>query len=331
MKHLVLLLLFIPAFLFAQNEERYLAGAVPVKDGKVVFSKEINVATLSKGQIYDILLKWAQANFNSDSNRIVYTNETNGEIAVVGEDHLEFSRTALSLDRALMSYRLLMMCEDHLCRIEITGIRYKYNVSYQREPEKYVAEEWITDELALNKKKDKLNRVTGKFRRMTIDFVDKMFDSAASVLGVVPATSVAPVAPVAPATPLVPATPVTPQTMKEGFVSFEANKIPNTIIQMLPDNIMKIATGENAENQDTNGVWKGLGNMFGKSIASISVNPSGAVYKSIGNDGIYTISFTKKEAPSDGEWMIIECRKQGETSEGGQKTIIGEVLNVWIK
>lgn len=35
----------------------------------------------------------------------------------------------------------------------MTGIRYEYNVSYQREPEKYTAEEWITDKFALNKKK----------------------------------------------------------------------------------------------------------------------------------------------------------------------------------
>lgn len=327
MKHLLLLLLFIPTFLVAQNEERYLAGAVPVKDGKVVFSREIGAATLSKGQIYDILLKWAQSNFNGDSKRIVYTSEANGEIAIVGEDYLVFSSTALSLDRTLMSYRLTIVCSNHSCQLEMTGIRYKYNVSYQQEPEKYLAEEWITDKQALNKDQDKLSRITGKFRRTTIDFVDKTFDSAASALGVLPVASVVPMTPIAPAASVVP---VAPQEVKEGFVAFDANKIPNTIIQMLPDNTMKVAAGKDA-SQDTNAVWKGLGNMFGKTIASISVNSSSSVYKSIGNDGVYTISFTKKEASSEGEWMIIECRKQGETAEGSQTTILGEVLNVWIK
>lgn len=324
MKHLLLLLLFIPAFLVAQNEERYLVGAVPVKDGKVVFSREISAATLSKGQIYDILLKWAQGNFNNDNSRIVYTSEAKGEIAIVGEDYLVFSSTALSLDRTLMSYRVTVVCNNHSCQLEITGIRYKYNVSYQQEPEKYLAEEWITDKQALNKDKDKLSRITGKFRKMTIDFADKTFDSAASALGVMPVASVVPM------TPIALAAPVAPQEVKEGFVAFDANKIPNTIIQMLPDNTMTVTARKDA-SQDTNAVWKGLGNMFGKTIASISVNPSSPVYKGIGNDGIYTISFMKKEASSEGEWMIIECRKQGETSEGSQMTILGEVLNVWIK
>lgn len=322
MKHLLLLLLFIPAFLVAQNEERYLAGAVPVKDGKVVFSKEINRATLSQGQIYDILLKWAQSNFNSENSRIVYSNETKGELAIVGEDYLIFSSTALALDRTLMSYRMTIKCENHACLLEIGGIRYKYDVSYQQEPEKYLAEEWITDKLALNKDQDKLSRITGKFRRKTIDFVDKTFESAASALGASPVVA----APVASVVPMVPLTPA--KTVKEGYVAFEVNQIPNTIVQMLPDQLLTVATGKQV---DADAVWKGLGNMFGKTIASVSVNPAGSVYKSIGNDGVYTLSFTKKEAPEEGEWMIIECRKQGQTSDGNQTTLIGEVLHVWIK
>ena len=42
MKQLLLLTLFIPALLWAQDDSKYLAGAVPVENGKVVFAKEIN-------------------------------------------------------------------------------------------------------------------------------------------------------------------------------------------------------------------------------------------------------------------------------------------------
>lgn len=42
MKQLLFALLFIPALLFAQEDQHYLAGAVPVADGKVVFTREIN-------------------------------------------------------------------------------------------------------------------------------------------------------------------------------------------------------------------------------------------------------------------------------------------------
>ena len=40
MKQLLLLTLFIPALLWAQDDSKYLAGAVPVENGKVVFAKE---------------------------------------------------------------------------------------------------------------------------------------------------------------------------------------------------------------------------------------------------------------------------------------------------
>ena len=43
MKQLLFALLFIPALLLsAQEDQHYLAGAVPVADGKVVFTREIN-------------------------------------------------------------------------------------------------------------------------------------------------------------------------------------------------------------------------------------------------------------------------------------------------
>ena len=51
MKQLLFALLFIPALLFAQEDQHYLAGAVPVADGKVVFTREINAPSLSKAQI----------------------------------------------------------------------------------------------------------------------------------------------------------------------------------------------------------------------------------------------------------------------------------------
>ena len=63
MKQLLFALLFIPALLFAQEDQHYLAGAVPVADGKVVFTREINAPSLSKAQIYQQLLKWASLLF----------------------------------------------------------------------------------------------------------------------------------------------------------------------------------------------------------------------------------------------------------------------------
>ena len=43
MKQLLLFLLFIPSLLMAQEDQKYLAGAIPEEGGKVVFTKEINM------------------------------------------------------------------------------------------------------------------------------------------------------------------------------------------------------------------------------------------------------------------------------------------------
>lgn len=42
MKQLLFALLFIPALLFAQEDQHYLAGAVPVADGKVVLPERLS-------------------------------------------------------------------------------------------------------------------------------------------------------------------------------------------------------------------------------------------------------------------------------------------------
>ena len=202
MKQLLLFLLFIPSLLMAQEDQKYLAGAIPEEGGKVVFTKEINMPLLSKGQIYDIMYQWAEKFFSEEGRRLVYSDKDKGDIAAVGEEYLVFQSTALSLDRTLMDYRVTIECEDNAAKIKLAGIRYEYNVSYQREPEKYTAEEWITDKYALNKKKDKLNRGNGKFRRKTVDFAENMFQSADAAFGIQPAGTVTPAYALTPATPV---------------------------------------------------------------------------------------------------------------------------------
>ena len=296
----------------------------PVADDKVVFTREINAPSLSKAQIYQQLLKWGQENFNTKESRVAYQNEAKGEIAIIGEEYIVFSSTALSLDRAMMKYRIIIECKEHACNLQLAGIRYEYNVSYQNEPEKYLAEEWITDEYALNKSKTKLNRISGKFRKATIDFADKTFDSAANALGaqLLTAATVEPVS-----APQRETRPVAPM---EGFVAFQADKIPSTILQMLPDNALQIKAVK-GNTTDANVEWKGIGNMFGKTISTISISKDSPAYKAIGNNDVYRLSFSKPGTSADAPWIIIECRKQGETSEGQQTMLIGEITNVWIK
>lgn len=381
MKQLVCLLLFIPLFLAAQTDERYLAGAVPVKEGKVIFSKEYKIPGYSKSRVYETMLEWAKANFNTDTKRIVYADVEKGEIAAVAnKEYMEFSRTALSLDRARVTYRLTMECSDGLCKVELGGIRYEYDVSYQREPEKYLAEEWIIDKYALNKSQTKLNRISGKFRKGTINLADAYFEEIGNTFGqqllaegmtqtpAVPKPATAPhaAAPAVPATPAVPsasAAPVAPEVSEApsapaeptaadthavpatagtpastaasahalpapaGFTELTSHAIPSTLLDMLADNRLLVSPVSEGKANGAPAAWGGIGNLFGKRIASINL-PADSKMK-IGTNEIYRLSFSK-----DGEtapWMVLECRQQGETKGAQATTIMGEILHVWIK
>lgn len=344
MKRLLLLLLFIPALLSAQEDQQYLAGAVPEIDGKVVFTKEFDAPSLSQDQLYDILQKWAQGYFNNDKERVVYTDKDRGEIAAIGNTYIVFSSTALSLDRALMSYQMTIECKGHKCFMKISSIRYTYDVAYQREPEKYTAEEIIADKYALNKK-GTLVRGFAKFRKGTIGFVNKTMDSALAAFDsqtshrqtaaavAAPATpTTAPSYSVVPATPLVPAMTAEQATKPmEGFVAVNPDQIPGTILQMLPESKASVSPENASEQTEANISFKGISTMFGKKVASLSIAPNSSVYKTIGNDGIYTISFFNKDDAGGSPWAIIKCRKQGETPDGQQVSILGEITNVWIK
>lgn len=334
MRKFLLFVLFIPAVLWAQNDQKYLTGAVPEEDGKVVFTKEINAPSLSKDQVFDKMLAWAQEYFSGkgDETRVVYSDKEKGDIAVVGEEYIVFKSTALSLDRSMMSYRVTIECENHLCKIKINGIRYEYNVSYQKEPEKYLAEDWITDKYALNKKQTKLNRGNGKFRAKTIDFAEKMLNSATAALGGTQTAAVTPAATVIPATPLTPATPASPaQTSKDGYTAYQVDKIPEIILQLLPESSVQVNPNLSKDIKDTEVKWKGFSKMFGKDIASITIGAYSPAYKAIKDNETYTISFMKKDAANKDAWFIIECKKQGETADGQEKTMIGEIINIWIK
>ena len=170
-------LMFLCSFLVlsAQVDEKYLAGAVPEVNGKVVFQKTFELPELQKTDIYQRALAWANANFNDEMNAVVYVAEDESGFSCRGTENLVFKSTTWSLDEAKMIYQINVFPEDSLCRIEVKPISYTYDVSYKKEPEIYRAEEWITDKEAVNKKK--LYRNNGKFRIKTIDFVEDVFNS----------------------------------------------------------------------------------------------------------------------------------------------------------
>lgn len=330
MKQLLLFLLFlIPLTLSAQTDSKYLAGAVPMKEGKIVFTKEIKVPNRSKDQIYTTLLQWAQQRFNTKDQRVVFKDAQKGQIAILSKEYIIFSQSALSLDRSMTSYRLVIQAMDNLCQVEMDGIRYSHNVSYQEKPETYIAEEWIIDKVALNGKKTKLSRVSGKFRKGTIDLADRLFTEVSQALGAdmlngQPAVAEKTVQQELQQTP----TETADKQNLEGYTAFHPDRLPNTLAALLSESHMTLTTGETSTAYK-NAAWKGLGNMFGKPVASIRMDKKDAAYKALEAEGIYKIRFTQPDQQD--AWCIMECKKQGETAEGDDVVVMGEVLHLWIK
>ncbi len=183
MKKILLLLLMIPIWGWAQTDSKYLSGAVPVVDGKVTFTQTINIPGATKEAIFNMVNNWAKEQFKTNekfpNNKLITENAQNGEIGAIGEEYVIFSSSALSLDRTRIYYQFIVQCEYEKCDLTMTRIRYWYNEARDG-GERYDAEELITDENGLNKKKDKLARVIGKFRSKTIDYKDNLFKSVAN-------------------------------------------------------------------------------------------------------------------------------------------------------
>lgn len=306
---LLLAFLCLPGSLWAQENKKYLEGAVPLVDGKVVFTKIIPAPHLSQDQIYDRLLEWAGKRFvaqEGQNSRILYSNKEKGEIACWGEEYLVFTKAAFSLDRTLATYQTIITCEAGQCKAKIASIRYAYNVATQNEPEKYVAEEIITDEYTLNKNKDKLIKKTGKFRIHTINMVDKLFEDITAVLFAGMPAPAAPVYTATPSTALPSASPAIPASqlttgipsvttgnpvILPGYRQIAPDKIPGNIIKMLSEDWMLITAGNDSRFNTMTASWGGLGHLYNKPVAFCFINPARYTYQLMENGDTYTLTF----------------------------------------
>ena len=342
-KYLVLLLAFIPAFLFAQeedenNDEKYLAGAVPTVDGKVVFSKTFDVPNLSEGQIYDAMIKWCEARFQTNEKkknwgRVLYSNKEKGQIACNGNEYIVFTDKALSLDRTKIDYRLTMFVEPGKCDITINKISFDYE---QRE---LPAEEWITDKYALNKSQTKLSFGIAKFRRKTVDLMDNLFDEAQKALGI-SALATVPAAKTVAASPVNPTPAISPsagnaanaQSSMPGYREITPEQIPADAIKSTSGNTVGFAINykDVFNTVMVKAGWGGLGTLLDRPVVFCSLAPEQANGQT-GKAETYALKFYGNNQTEP--WMIIECKKlNNQAVQVGEATMIaGEILKVWIK
>ena len=174
-------LLCLPLCLMAHKDDKnpkYLLGAVPEVDGVVTFQKDFSVTDKNEQQIYDILLMaGAIQNQQPHYTRIVSEEKENSTIVARIEEYMTFKRIpVVSLDRTRFRYLLSAIVKGQKVSLTITQISYYYNEDMDgKNGVPYKAEEWITDKEAVNKKGTKLYPRSGKFRRLTIDRVEEIF------------------------------------------------------------------------------------------------------------------------------------------------------------
>jgi colicin import membrane protein len=167
-------------------DAKYLEGAIPVVDGKVTFTLNVDAPGKDAQQIYEIVYGILDGMTKEEKqfkeSKIALVDKTDHVNAARFREWLVFKSTALSLDRTVFNYTIIANCSDGHLNLTLSRINYAYELDRDNDGMEVNAEEWITDENALNKAKTKLLKYSGKFRRKTIDRKDEIFENITNAL-----------------------------------------------------------------------------------------------------------------------------------------------------
>ena len=142
-------------------DPKYLAAdAVPMVDGKIVFTLDEDVPGKSAQEIYDIVYSVLERLVKSENqfeeSKIALVNKAEHVIAAKFREWLVFKSSALSLDRTVFNYTIIANCSDGHLNLTMSRMSYAYELDRDDSAGLQTsAEEWITDEYALNKARTK--------------------------------------------------------------------------------------------------------------------------------------------------------------------------------
>lgn len=373
---LILLCTLFAISINAQEEAKYMEGAVPEKEGKVIFEKTITPnVSIADADLYNLMLKWANENYKTDeekdlNSRVLFQNSAQGDIACYGEEYFVFKSNFIVLDRAKMSYQLLLKVNSGKCDATIRGIKYNYE-----KDENLLAEDMITDKVALNVKKNKLNSYYDKFRKRTIDSVEQIFNAIEVYLNgekLEEAIEVRTQGAVAGLSK-------NQTSQKENATMPNYKKITKDKIPAKLQNEWTLVTSGSKNSANViPALWGGTGSMGTSAVAFSLLNQTQGGVRILDKEDTYVISFyteiyqdalakfsttggsvedqikesglTPIQTPSGATtfaeaWMIIECKKgtaqpSAKAAVAGAdmmnkdnytQTYIGEILNIWVK
>lgn len=169
-----------------KEDPKYLRGAVPMEDGKVKWTLDVDAPGKSAQEIYDIMLDYmrnlTEQETQLDGSKVALVNKRDHIIITQVREWLVFKDQFLALDRAKFHYTLVATCSDGHLTVTMDRLSYRYEENNGKEKYTYAAEGWITDDAAVNKKNTRLYHGSAKFRRKTIDRKDDLFASIAAAL-----------------------------------------------------------------------------------------------------------------------------------------------------
>lgn len=145
-------------------------SVIPVINGKVTFEETIQAEGYSKTEIKNIIDSWIKERFVKPvviSAKQFIANNPHATI-LKGEEYIVFKNKPLVLERARIYYYLTLTANEGSCTFNMSRITYWYDDEDDKGGIKMIAEEWITDENAINKKGN-LKKFEGKFRNKTIE------------------------------------------------------------------------------------------------------------------------------------------------------------------
>ncbi len=175
-----------------KDDRKFLTGAVTMGNGMVVFKQNYKVEGKSSVEILNLLQKYVETKLVKGENsleqsRITDLDKGKGLLAASIAETLYFRRSALVTHSTRFFYQLIYRTDKDGFSVEMRRLRYSYDeMKTNGDPALLNAEEWITDNEALNKNKTKLTRIAGKFRKFTILRKDNIFAESAAAVGGVP-------------------------------------------------------------------------------------------------------------------------------------------------
>lgn len=169
------------------DDSKYLKGAIPLIDDKIVFTLDKDVPGKSASEIYDLVYQKidsiTQSSNQMPESQIAVVNKQEHIIAARLKEWLIFQNTALSLDRTEFSYTLIANCTDNHLNLTMSRMSFAYEMDRDFiNGIKGPAEEFIGDDIALTKNGTKLAKYYGKFRKKTIDRKDNIFETIINAL-----------------------------------------------------------------------------------------------------------------------------------------------------